>query len=279
MESQLTDSSDTTSDVTAPTELPAKRKLLVFVLYLGLAVVYTFPLGLNLSTHVPDRDPVLSVNSDAAAQTWYSWWVQKSLLNPDESILHSDWVFYPHGMEMTMQPAMLLHGAMTLPLAWLDITTANNIVILLSFALSGLAAFLLGMYLFDSIPAALFCGFIYAFCPFKFQHLEGHYQLMATETLPLVALSLVRLFDLPSKRHLMWAGIWLGVTVYTDYYFFAYALLMVGMIVIYRILFSPRRLLTLRHAVNIGLKVDTFIGFELDTFAGLVGVSLSPPRC
>lgn len=33
------------------------------------------------------------------------------------------------------------------------------------------------------------------------------------------------------------------------------------------------------EGVNIGLKVDTFIGFELDTFAGLVGVSLSPPRC
>ena len=34
------------------------------------------------------------------------------------------------------------------------------------------------------------------------------------------------------------------------------------------------------HDVNIGLKVDRFIGFELDTFAGLVGaVSRSPLHC
>ena len=31
--------------------------------------------------------------------------------------------------------------------------------------------------------------------------------------------------------------------------------------------------------VNSGLKVDTFIGFELDTFASLGVISLSPLRC
>ena len=31
--------------------------------------------------------------------------------------------------------------------------------------------------------------------------------------------------------------------------------------------------------VNNGLKVDTFIGFELDTFAGMSRVRLSPLRC
>jgi hypothetical protein len=35
----------------------------------------------------------------------------------------------------------------------------------------------------------------------------------------------------------------------------------------------------LLKVVNSGLKVDTFIGFELDTFASLGVISLSPLRC
>lgn len=234
-------------------QLPWRRQVAVFVLYLGLAVAYTYPLAFQLSNHIPDKHPTANLTSDAALPSWYPWWVQKALLNPEESILHSDWVFYPVGMEMTMQPAMFLHGAMTIPLWWLDITTANNIVILISFALSGLAACLLGFYLFRSLPAALFCGFVYAFCPFKFLHLEGHYQLMATETLPLVALSLVRLYDTPSRRHLLWAGCWLGVTIYTDYYYFAYSLLLFAAIAAYQLVTRGERLRTLQHTLVVGL--------------------------
>ena len=168
-------------------------------------------------------------------------------------MLYTDWIFYPVGMEMTMQPAMFLHGALTIPLAWMEITTANNVVILFSFALSGLAASLLGMYLFRSLPAALFCGFVFAFCPYKFQHLMGHYHLMATQTLPLVALSLIRLFDTPSRRHLGWAGFWLGFTIYTDYYFFAYALLLATVIFIYRFINAEDRISVLRQMILAGL--------------------------
>ena len=224
----------------------------IFVLFLILASLYTYPLVTSLSTHIPGAPGIVDEKSDASLQSWYPWWVRKALTS-SEPVLHSDWVFHPLGMEMTMQPAMFLHGAMTVPLYPLDITTANNIVILVSFALSGLAAFLLAFYLTGSMPAALLSGFIYALCPYKFQHIEGHYHLMATETIPLVALSLIRLCDKPTTRHLVWAGIWLGVTVYTDYYYFAYSLLMFGLIAIYKAVTSGDAVLTIRRILLAGI--------------------------
>lgn len=234
--------------------LSARELLIVFLVYLAIAIAYTFPLVVDISTHVPSPGPVLNTESDAALHTWYAWWVQHALVSPDDSVLYSELIFHPLGMEMTMQPAMFLHGALTLPLFWMDITTANNVIILISFALSGLTAFLLGLYLFESVPAAFFCGFVFAFCPYKFQHLVGgHYNLMATATLPLVALSLVRLLDAPGKWNVVWAGIWLGITAYTDYYYFAFALLLSVTIVGYRVLLTPNRLKTLRYSISSGL--------------------------
>jgi len=217
-----------------------------------LAAVYTYPLAFNLSSHVPGTPGLLDALSDSALQTWYPWWVRKALTST-ESVLHSDWIFYPVGMEMTMQPAMFLHGLATVPLFWMDISTANNIVILASFALSGLSACLLGFYLFRSFPGAILCGFVFAFCPYKIHHIEGHYHLMATETIPLVALSLIRLYDRPTRRNLIWSGIWLGATVYTDYYYFAYSLLLVGLIAIYKLKTSDEPLQILRHTVTSGV--------------------------
>ena len=233
--------------------VPSRRQqALALMVYATLAVLYTHPLLLDVSTHVPGTKAVLEEFEDASLQSWYPWRVRSALLDPGEELLHSNWVFHPAGMEMTMQPAMFLHGLMTVPLAWLGFTTANNIVILLSFCLSGFTAFLLAMYVLRSMPAALLAGFIFAFCPYKFQHLAGHYHLMATETLPMVALSLLRLHDIPTVRRAVWTSIWLSVTILTSYYYFAFALLLVGGFTAFRAL-AERSIRPLKWTALVGV--------------------------
>lgn len=70
--------------------LSIRRLLAVFSLYLILAVLYTYPLAFNLSTHIPDKHAVVDLRSDSALQTWYPWWVRKALLSTEESVLHSN---------------------------------------------------------------------------------------------------------------------------------------------------------------------------------------------
>ena len=142
-----------------------KQLLIVTAAYGVLGCVYTYPLVLRISTHIPDLSEIVDEFQDPALASWLPWWAQTALLHSDRDLLHCDWVYYPHGMEMTMQPAMILHGIMTIPFTGLDFTTANNIVILISFALSGLSAFLLGYYVLRNWPGALLCGFVYSFCP------------------------------------------------------------------------------------------------------------------
>jgi len=98
----------------------------VFLLYRLLSLVYTWPLAPNIATHIPDVEDVASLDRDATLATWYPWWAKQALLDSDKDQLYSDWIFYPAGMEMTMQPMMILHGWMTIPFSWLRFTTANN---------------------------------------------------------------------------------------------------------------------------------------------------------
>ncbi|MDA0336454.1 MAG: hypothetical protein O2782_14920, partial [bacterium] len=225
---------DPVSPLDAVRDASRQQRALALMVYAALAVLYTHPLLLDVSTHVPGITNIVDTFSDASLQSWYPWRGRTALLGSIEGLLHSSWVFFPVGMSMTMQPSMFLHGLLTVPLAWLSFTTANNIVILLSFCLSGFTAFLLAMYVLRSVPAALLAGFVFAFCPYKFQHLTGHYHLMATETLPMVALSLLRLHDRPCIRRALWAAFWLSLTILTSYYYFAFALLVVGGFTVFR---------------------------------------------
>jgi len=238
-------------DAPAGRDPSRRQQVLALVVFATLTVLYTHPLLLDVSTHVPGMADILEEFEDASLQSWYPWRVRSAVLEPGEELLHSNWVFHPAGMEMTMQPTMFLHGLMTVPLAWLGFTTANNIVILVSFCLSGFTAFLLAMYVLRSMPAALLAGFIFAFCPYKFQHLAGHYHLMATETLPMVALSLL-LHDTPTLRRALWTSIWLSVTILTSYYYFVFALLMVGGFTVFRAL-AERSLGPLKWTALLGV--------------------------
>lgn len=201
-----------------------------------LAVLYTWPLAANLTTHLPGEEAVVDLRHDPALQSWFFWRSRTALTDADEDLLYSRLVHHPRGMEMTLQPNMVGQAALSLLLPGVAFHTALNVVLLLSFAASGLSAYLLGRRVLQHEGGALLCGFVFAFCPYRMQHLVGHYQLMIAFTLPWVALAWWRLLDSADEGPMPWrriglAGLALGLTVITDYYTFAYALLLCGWLV------------------------------------------------
>ncbi len=162
---------------------------LVFLLYLFLAVIITWPLVTVLGTHFAGY-----TNGDAHEMTRHIWWL-KHALQTGQSLFFQPLLAYPDGLEgvilwsnpLQFFPAWLFAFVMPLPAAY-------NLQALLNLALNGWAAYWLVRHLTRHTPAALLAGVVFMASPAIQGHLAGgHGGLLVQWPLPLLAWALVRL--------------------------------------------------------------------------------------
>ncbi len=175
----------------------------VTLLYAGLTLILTYPVGWHMMTAVPGVP-----NWDNLPHVWYLWWGKEAILDLGVWLDQIKLIFNP----LDVRHAMLaLHPY--LPFVSLPFTVlkgalfAYNLAFLLSFSLSGLTGYFLCRYLTRNIGAALVGGLIFAFYPNRVGHaLAGHILWMANYFLPLYVLSLLILLERPSPRRAIWHG-------------------------------------------------------------------------
>jgi hypothetical protein len=183
------------------------------VFFVGLAVVWSFPLVLRLSTHLTG-----SIRADNIAGLWNFWWVRTALESGD-SLFFTPLLFAPSGVDLTFHTLTLLpalSGATVL--AALPVTVALNLSVLVSLFLNGFCAYLLAWRLTRRRAAAVIAGIIFGGSPYVAAHLGGHYNLTAAWTLPLFAIALHE----GARGSVRWAavaGAIASLTVYIDYYY------------------------------------------------------------
>ena len=176
----------------------------VTLLYTGLTLILTYPVGWRMMTAVPGVP-----NWDNLPHVWYLWWGKEAILDLGVWLDQIKLIFYP----LDVRHAMLaLHPY--LPFVSLPFTVlrgalfAYNLAFLLSFSLSGLTGYLLCRHLTRNIGAALVGGLIFAFYPNRVGHaLAGHILWMTNYFLPLYVLSLLILLKRPSVKRAIWHGI------------------------------------------------------------------------
>lgn len=102
---------------------------------------------------------------------------------------------------------------------------STNLALLLSFAFSGLGAFLLAKRYLKSILLAFLVGFIFAYCPYKTSHLLEHYHLLLTGFVPFFILAMLQIWPATAikldKESIKWwalAIICFVFTLLSDYY-------------------------------------------------------------
>ena len=157
------------------------RGLGVAVLFIGLTVVMTWPQALRLSTHVYDSDdPLLSI--------WRISWIAHIIPESPADLLNGN-IFHPEKRTLAYTDSVLLEGLAGAPLIWSGVSrvTTYNLLLLFLMALSGWAMWRYALYLTGHSPAAILAGIIFAFVPFRFDHLH-HLELQATIFLPLTLL-------------------------------------------------------------------------------------------
>jgi hypothetical protein len=175
--------------------------------------------------------------ADPLLQTWILAWDGHALLHHPASVWDAP-IFFPYPRTLTYNDHHLLWAVVMLPvLAFGQPVAAYNALLLLSFALSGWAVFLLSRdILAEHIEApaatigALLAGGLFAFSTYRMAHL-AHLNLLQTAWLPL-ALYWLRQMAVRSGgafwRAAALTGVFAGVQAVTAVYYAPMAALAVG---------------------------------------------------
>lgn len=235
-----------------------RQHLGALLLYGFLAVVFTWPLVLNIDRANDHGDPAVMV--------WSMAWISHSLFNSPASLYDANF-FYP--VEDTLAYTDLL-----LPSALLDapmyFATGNplvgfNVILLLTFVLSGYTTFLLARRLLGdmpyALPAALFAGAIFTFSPYRMAHIT-QLNSMTTYFLPLILLFLHRyLEDGRKARDLFLAGLFFTLNAVSGLYYGVFAALM--MVIFYALWYLLRREHPVRWDFYYGIPIAMIFGSVL----------------
>jgi len=169
------------------------REVAVFLAFVVLSVVLTWPLARNLRTALPDLgDPLLT--------TFIINWDLHSFTHDPLHLF--DAPFYQPAIYTLAYTENLIGVALAiLPFHLLGAAplTAYNIAFLLGFAFSGYGAYVLARVCGRSMFASIVAGVFFAFCPFKIDHLS-HIQIIWSGWLPLMFAALFAYWRRPTTR-------------------------------------------------------------------------------
>jgi hypothetical protein len=216
----------------------------VILLFVALTVLMTWPQAAHMATHVINSDdPLLSI--------WRISWIAHTLPIHPTDIFNGN-IFYPEPRTLAYSDAVILQGLAAAPLLWAGVSavTTYNVLLLGSMALSGAAMWLYAFELTRNHRAAIIAGLIFAFSPFRFDHLH-HLELQATMFIPLTLWWMERAFASGRATDVMGAmGAWVCQVLCGIYYavFLATALLLIVPMRV-SMLSSERRRTLLRHSV------------------------------
>jgi len=194
--------------------------------FAALAIVWSFPLVLHLSTHLPGAGI-----GDNSLFLWNFWWMRTA--RPSGSgFFHTSYLFAPAGADLT------LHTHTALPafvgatlLKGFSVATALNVTTLASLALNGFCAYLLAWRAVRQRGAAVLAGIIFGTSPYIAAHLNGHFNLTTAWTIPLFALGTAAAVR-GSIKWAVFTGIVLAATAYIDYYYVLYELSFAGCVLL-----------------------------------------------
>lgn len=208
--------------------MAALRRLWPPAAYLAIALLMTWPLAAHLGDGLPGM-------GDAPAQAWTLAWNVHAFATDPAGVWDAP-IFFPYPDTLAFMDNHLVLAALTAPLTWAtgDVLLAYNLLVLLSFALSGWAVYLLAR---ATLPAdagpwpAFVAGAAFAFCAYRFAHLT-HLNLLQTAWMVFALFFLRRLLGPRAAgggrlADALWCGLFAGLQAITALYyaFFAASLL------------------------------------------------------
>jgi len=170
-----------------------RTTLAVLLVAIGLSLLLTYPLLLHLATAVEDRQ-------DALLNVWITAWGGHQLLADPLHLFDAN-IFFPFPRTLAFSELLLGNALLALPLtaASGNPVLGYNAVLLLSFVLAVLGAYLLVLKLTRSAAAGLVAGLAFAFSAYRLTNL-AQAQLLTAQWMPFALLALFGLLRRPGPR-------------------------------------------------------------------------------
>lgn len=228
-----------------------KKILFVLLLYLIIAVIYTYPLAFKLGSSLYGY-----AGDNLGAIHYFWWWKYATLQNLDvrDSFLEQA----PFGYRIDSEPGSVFYYWPLKILTFVsDATSAYNFLLLLSFPLSALAFYLLAKWATSNQIISFWAGFAYSFSPYHFWKAYNHLDLSFLWGPPLALLFLLKLIqDLRQGRRFwqnaIFTALTTAATILTNLYYGYFLLLTIGLVFFFSFIFFR---LSFRKFIISGLAI------------------------
>ncbi len=213
---------------------PAHRRHLYALLgYAAVAVVFTWPLLPNISTHLTG-----SPAGDTGVYVWNQWVFQHELLNNRQSPYFTDKIFSLSGRaNLSLHNYTAFQDLVALPLIpWLGVVTTFNVVYLLMTVLTGYTGFLLVRQVTGAWTEAWLAGVLFAWSPTLVTRGGAHFSLVAAAPLALFMALLLRTADRQRRRGALALGLTCAWAASADAYYAVYCVMLAGLFILARVM-------------------------------------------
>ncbi len=181
-----------------------KQYLIVFIIYLLITLVIFSQIFSHIFTSAP------SSNSQIYLNLWNLWWVNHALFNLHINFWHTTLLFYPIGANLIYQNLSPLSAILVAPFQLLGNVFAYNILLLISFALSGLGMFILAFYLLKNYYAAFISGVFFSFSSFHIAAAYNNLGFLAIEWIPIALFFFIQIIN--NEEHMFRNSIGLSIS-------------------------------------------------------------------
>jgi hypothetical protein len=190
-------------------------------IFAALTLVMTWPQALYLSSRA-------TPHQDIFFNMWRLRWFAHALATPAR--LFDANIFFPEPRTLALSDAMLVEGLLAAPLTWAGLSPilVHNLMLLGAIALSGAAMFALVRYLTGSRGAGILGGIVFAFAPYRFEHIM-HMELQWAMWTPLAFLALHRAYDTGQWRYGLAAGACVALQMLSSIYYGIFLATLLGL--------------------------------------------------
>jgi hypothetical protein len=215
-------------------------------LFVILSLVLLYPLPFHLAGAVEDQQ-------DALLNVWITAWDGHQLL-ADLLHLFDANIFYPYSRTLAYSELLLGNGLLALPIT---AATGNpvlgyNLVLVLSFILSGFGTYLLLLRLTRAAGAGFVGGLVFAFSSYRLTNL-AQAQLLITQWMPLALFALLQLLRHPRPRAVVAFVLFFCLQALSSLYYGILLALAVLALVLWHVLFRVGRPVAERRSLSLYL--------------------------
>ena len=157
---------------------------------------------------------------DLCVSLWDMKWVERVLFE-GESLLQTDYLFYPEGVSLAYHSTSWSSALFALPFrALVGPVAGYNLFFLLQTAGSGVAMFLLVRRLVGRADAAFLAGFVFAFSPYRLTQASAHPNLGSLMFMPLLLFCFDLALETKHRKWALWTGACLAALLLTGIHIF-----------------------------------------------------------